>query len=139
MPFEKLNQTKNILTQNWALKIFLFTPCITFKHIKGKDNILADSLTQLQRLGLYEKCLHEEDDQDHLIMISDEVESIKIMADPKAFAPPDPNMILTVTDNPSSNASQCLNKDTLVLHDITYVKDEEPLTKPQIYLSPHTH
>ena len=42
-------------------------PFITFKHIKGKDNILANILTQLHRLGLYEKCLHEEDDQDQEI------------------------------------------------------------------------
>ena len=43
-PLEKLikNQTKNTLTQNWALEIFSITPYITFKHIKGKDNILAD-------------------------------------------------------------------------------------------------
>ena len=46
-PLEKLikNQTKNTLTQNWALEIFLITPYIMFKHIKGKENILADSLT----------------------------------------------------------------------------------------------
>ena len=32
----------NTLTQNWALEIFLITPYITFKHMKGKDNILAE-------------------------------------------------------------------------------------------------
>ena len=58
------NETKNTLTQNWALDIFLITPYITFKHIKGKDNILAESLTRLQRLGLYKKCPCEEDNQD---------------------------------------------------------------------------
>ena len=48
-PFEKLikNQTKNTLTQNWPLEIFSITPYITFKHIKGQDNILVDSLIQL--------------------------------------------------------------------------------------------
>ena len=30
-------------------------PYITFQHIKGKDNILADSLSHLQCPGLYEK------------------------------------------------------------------------------------
>ena len=47
VPLEKIikNQTKNTLTQNWPLEIFSSTPYITFKHIKGKDNILADSLT----------------------------------------------------------------------------------------------
>ena len=73
---------------------------------------------------MYEKCLHEEDDQDQLITIFDEGESIKIIADPKSFVSPDLNMILTVTDNPSSNASQCLNKDMFVLHDVTYVIDD---------------
>ena len=47
-------------------------------------------------------------------MIFDEGESIKITADPKSFVPSDPNMVLTVTDNASSNASQYLNKDTFV-------------------------
>ena len=45
-------------------------------------------------------------------------------------------MILTVTDNPSSYASQYLNKDAFVLHDVTHVIDDEPPTKPHIYLSP---
>ena len=78
-PLEKLikNQTKNTLTQNWALEIFSITPYITFKHIKGKDNILADSLTQLQRLSLYEKCPCEKDNQDQVIAILDKGESIK--------------------------------------------------------------
>ena len=77
-PLEKLikYQSKNTLTQNWTLEIFSVTPYITFKHIKGKDNILADSLSQLQRLGLYGRCPHEEDDQDHEIIIFDEGESI---------------------------------------------------------------
>ena len=72
-PLEKLikNQTKNTLTQNWALEIFLITPYITYKHIKGKDNITADSLTWFKRLGQYEKCPHEDSDQDQEITIFD--------------------------------------------------------------------
>ena len=58
------NQTKNTLTQNWTLEIFSITPYIMFKHIKGKEDILADSLTQLQRSGLYERCPQKEDDWD---------------------------------------------------------------------------
>ena len=56
-PLQKLikNKSKNVLTQNWALEIFSISPHITFQHIKGKDNILADSLSCLQFLGLYEK------------------------------------------------------------------------------------
>ena len=96
-----------------------------FKHIKGKDNILADSLTQLQRLGLYEKCPCEEDDQDQVITIFDKGESIKVTVDQESFAPPDPNMILTVTDNTRTVANYYINKDTFALHDVTYVIDDE--------------
>ena len=68
------------LTQNWALEIFSITPYITFKHIKGKDS--ADSLTRLQRTGLYEKCPNEEGNQDQEITIFDEGESIKVAVNP---------------------------------------------------------
>ena len=137
-PLENLikNQTKNTLTQNWALEIFSVTPYITFKHIKGKDNILADILTQLQRPGLYEKCPHEEDDWDQEITISDEGECIKVVADQESFAPLDPNMILSVNNTTSVDAGHCLNKDTIVLDDITYVIDVEHPIKPQMYLMP---
>ena len=106
-PLEKLikSQTKSTLTQNWALEIFLITPYITFKHIKGKDKILADSFTQLQRLCLYEKCPHDEDDQDQEITIFDKGESIEVTADPESFTPPDLNIIPTVTDNTTANAN----------------------------------
>ena len=85
---------------------------------------------------MYEQWQSEGDDQDQSITIFDQAECIKITADLKSFTPPDPNIILTVTDNLSSNTSQYLDKDTFVLHDITYVIDDESLTKPQIYLSP---
>ena len=87
--FKKLikNQTKITLTQNWALEIFSITPYIAFKYIKGKDNLLAGSLTQLQRLGLYEKCPCEEDDQDQEITIFDEGESIEVTVNPESFSP----------------------------------------------------
>ena len=135
---EKLikNQTKNTLTQNWALDTFLITPYITLKHIKGKDNILANSLTQLQRLGLYEKSPCQEDDKDHKIIIFDEGESIKITADPEPSTTPDLDMIHTVTDNTSANANHYLDKDTFVLNGVIYVIDDEHPIKPQIYLMP---
>ena len=101
-----------------------------FKHIKGKDNILADSLTQLQRLGLYEKWPCEEDNQDQEITIFEEGESIEVTTDPESFMTPDPNMILTVTDNTSANENHYLNKDTFVLNDATYVIDDEHPIKP---------
>ena len=45
-PLQKLikNKTKNVSEQNWASEIFLISPHNTFQHIKGKDNILADSI-----------------------------------------------------------------------------------------------
>ena len=56
-PLQKLikNQTKYELTQTWALEIFSISPHVTFQYIKGKDNLLVDSLCHLQCLGLYEK------------------------------------------------------------------------------------
>ena len=44
-PLQKLikNKTKNVLTQNWSLEIFSISIHVTFQHIKGKDNILANS------------------------------------------------------------------------------------------------
>ena len=114
----------------------MITSYITFKHIKGKDNILADSVIQLQRLGLYEKCPHKEDDQDQEITIFDKGESIKVAVDPDSFSSPDPNMILSVTNKTSTNANHNLDKDTFVLDDITYVIDDGHPIKPQIYLTP---
>ena len=114
-----------MLTQNWALEIFSITPYITFKHIKGKDNILADSLTQLQRLGLYQKCPCEKIEQGQVIMIFYEGEPIKVMVDPEAFVPADPNMVYEVTNNDNPNASHYFHKDTFVLHDVMYVIDDE--------------
>ena len=60
-PLQKLikNKAKNVLTQNWALEIFLISPHSTSQHIKGKDSILADSLSHVQCLGLYERSLTE--------------------------------------------------------------------------------
>ena len=70
-----------------------------------------------------------------MITTFDKDESIKITVDPRSFMPPDPNMILTVTDSASSNASH-IKKDMFVLHDVTYVIDDDYPTKPKIYLSP---
>ena len=98
-PPEKLikTKTKNTLTQNCVLEIFVITPNITLKHIQGKDNILADRGTQLQRLGLYEKSPHEEDDQGQSNNdLWTKGESIKTTADPHNHSlPPGLNMICT--------------------------------------------
>ena len=43
---------------------------------------------------------------------------------PESFTLPDPNMILSVTNEASANANHDLDKDTFVLDDVTYVIDE---------------
>ena len=49
----KTKNVKNVLTQNLALEFFSISPYISFQYLKGKDNILVDSLSCLQCLGLY--------------------------------------------------------------------------------------
>ena len=110
----------------------MITPYITFKHIKGKDNILTNSLAQLQVLGLYEKYPWEEDDQNQEITIFDEGESVKVTADPDSFSPPDPNMILSVTNKSSANKDHDIDKDTFVLDDITYMIDDGHPSHPNL-------
>ena len=45
---------KNDMVNNWLQEIYTINPHIGFEHIKGKENILADSLSRLKILGLYE-------------------------------------------------------------------------------------
>ena len=116
--------------------MFLFTPYIIFKHINSKDNILTNSLTQLQRLDLYEKCPHEEDEQNQEVTIFDEGESVKVTADPDSFLSQGLNMILSVTNKSSANENLDIDKDTFVLDDISYMIDDVHPSKPQIYLTP---
>ena len=113
------------------MEIFLITPYITSKLIKGKDSILADSLTQLKKLGLYEKCPCEEDDQDQEITILDKEKSIKVAADPDFFAPLDQNMILSITNETRDNANHNLDKDTFVLDDVPYIIDDGHPIEPK--------
>ena len=85
---------------------------------------------------MYEKCPHEEDNQDQEMTIFDGGESIEVPVNPESFAPPDPNMILSVTNETSANANYYLDKDTFVKDDVTYVIDDGHPIKPQIYLMP---
>ena len=91
---------------------------------------------QLQRLGLYEKCPCEEDEQTQEVTIFDRGESIKVKVDPDSFSPPDLNMIPSVTNKSSANEDHNIDKDTFVLDDITYLNDDRHPGKPQIYLTP---
>ena len=45
---------KNEKVNDWSQEIHAITPYINFEHIKGKENVLANSLSRLQTLGLYE-------------------------------------------------------------------------------------
>ena len=38
----------------WSQEIHAIMPYIDFKHIKGNENMLSDSLSRLKCLGLYE-------------------------------------------------------------------------------------
>ena len=44
---------KNDKVNNWSQEIHAITPDINYEHIKGKENILADNLSCLQILGLF--------------------------------------------------------------------------------------
>ena len=39
---------------DWSQEIHSITPHIEFKYIKGKENVLADSLSRLRCLGLHD-------------------------------------------------------------------------------------
>ena len=96
------------MTQNWALESFLISPYITFQHIKGKDNILADSLNHLQCLGLYERSPQEEPGEEFGIMIFNEREAIHEHAQPEDFRPPRLNVVTIISD--PNNAESILDK-----------------------------
>ena len=54
------SMTKNDKVYNWSQEKHAITLYIDFKHIKRRDNILADSLSRLKTLGLYEASDPEE-------------------------------------------------------------------------------
>ena len=112
---------KNVLTQNWAFEIFSISPHITFQHIKGKDNILADHLSHLQCLGLCEKSLPEKPGGEYGITIFDEGETIQEHAQPEDFTPPNPYMVTLVTD--SNNEESASDKHTFQVGDDMYEED----------------
>ena len=109
------------MTQNWALEIFLISPHITFQHIKGKDNIIADSLSHSQCLRLYEKSPPEKPDEEYGITIFDEGEAIQEHVQPEDFTPPDPDMVTLVTD--SKNEESVSDKHTFQVGDDIYEED----------------
>ena len=46
--------TNNNKVNIWSQEIYAITPYINFKHMKGKENMLANRLLRLKSLGLYE-------------------------------------------------------------------------------------
>ena len=82
--------------------MFLISPYITFHHIKGKDNILADSLSHLQHLGPPRK-----PGEEYSITIFDEGETIHENAQPEDFTPPNPDMVtLVIASNKEESISE---------------------------------
>ena len=121
------------MTQVWALESFSMSPHITFQHIKGKDNILADSLSHLQCLGLYEKSSPQKKiGEEYGISIFDEGETIHKNVQPEDFTPPDPDMVTLVTD--SNNEESVSYKHTFQVGDNIY---EEDLPKLHIQYTPY--
>ena len=68
--------TKNDKVNNWSQEMHVTTPCIEFKHIKRKDNVLADSLSRLRHLGLQDNNDLEEPGQEYSKSIFDTDENI---------------------------------------------------------------
>ena len=50
---------------NWSQEMYAITPHIEFKHIKGKENVLVDSLSRLKHLGLHDDNDSEEPGQEY--------------------------------------------------------------------------
>ena len=125
-------QKQNVLTQNWALEMFSISPHITFQCIKGKDNALADSLSCLQCLGLYEKSPPENLGEEYSITIFNEGKTILEHAQPEDSTPSNPDMVTLVTN--SNNEESVCDKHTFQVGDGI---NEEDLPKPHIQYTLH--
>ena len=136
-PLQKLikNKNKNVLTQNWVLEIFSILPHVTFQCIKGKDNILADSLSHLQHLGLYEKSPPGKPGEEYGITIFDEGETIQEHVQPGDFTPPNQDMVTLITD--CNNEESVCHKHTFQVQDDIYEEDLALIPKPDIQYTPH--
>ena len=115
-----------------GFRIFSISPHIIFQHIKGKDNILADSLSQLQCLGLYENSPPEKLGEEYSVVIFNDSETIHEHVQPEDFTSPNPNMVTLNTY--SNNEESVSDKHTFQIGDDIY---EEDLPKPHIQYTPH--
>ena len=106
-------------------------PYITFQHIKGKDNILADSLSHLQCLELYEKSPSEKPGQEFGVTIVDVDEIIYEYVQPDDFTPSHPDVV-TLISNPN-HEEMVTDKHTFQVGDDLYEKN---LPKSHIQYTP---
>ena len=124
-----------MLTQNWALEIFSISPHVTFQHIKGKDNILTDSLSYLQCLGLYEKSHPEKPGEEYSVTIFDEGETIQEHVQPEYVSTTNADMVTLVTN--SNNEESVSDKHTFQVGGDIYEEDLAFIPKPHIQYTPH--
>ena len=69
--------------QNWSQEIHVITPYIDFECIKGKENILDDSLSRSQTLVLYEANESQKEGHEYGISIFDSETVCNIKKQPK--------------------------------------------------------
>ena len=93
---------------------------------------MADSLSHLQCLGLYEGSPTEKPGEEYGITIFDEGETIHEHVQPEDFTPPHPEMVTLITD--SNNEESVIDKHKFQVGDYIY---EEDLPKPHIQYTPH--
>ena len=103
--------------------------------MKGTDNILVDSLSHLQYLGLYEKSPPENPGEEYSVTIFDEGKTIQEHVQPEDFTPPNPDMVTLVAD--SNNEESVSDKHTFQLGDDVYEEDLALIPEPHIQYIPH--
>lgn len=69
-------RTLNNKVNNWGIELSSFH--IEFNHIKGKKNVMADALSRLKRLGLYEEVEPEQDDKEFGHTILEELPEVQV-------------------------------------------------------------
>ena len=106
---------------------FSISPYIGFQHIIGNDNILADCLSHLHCLGLYERSPPEKPGEEFSITIFYEGEIIHEHAQPEDFTSPHPDVVTLISD--PNHKESLIDKHT---SQVGYDLYEEDLPKPHI-------
>ena len=68
--------TKNDKVNNWSQEMHAITPHIESEHIKGKNNVLVDSLSRLRHFGVHDYNDPEEPGQEYRKSIFETNENI---------------------------------------------------------------